>query len=323
MNMLEPNNVRYVGLLNKTCRLDVILVSLFPAYSRSFFKKVIIFGRVKVNEQLVLTPKKRLFGLELIEVRFLYRSSFSIYPQRIALDIIYEDVYIIVLNKASGFILHPGFGNSEYTIFNGLLYYYPPNTIIPRAGIVHRLDKDTTGLLIIAKSISIYIKLVEVFRLKKLIREYEGVAFGSLSFSGKIVKPILRNPVKRVCMKADNRGKSSITNYFVKERFPFHTRLRFNLETGRTHQIRIHMVYVKHPFVGDKQYGKVLYNSSSYLYNKLKEPKRQVLHAIKLEVLHPVTFVKMKLESPLTYDILSLLNVLRGTDSLTGGKPSD
>ncbi|PHN16256.1 RluA family pseudouridine synthase [Candidatus Tremblaya phenacola] len=309
MNMIEPNNDVYVGLLNKTCRLDILLANICPTYSRSLFKKAIRFGSVKVNEQLVLTPNIRLFGLDLIDVRILYKGSLSINPQRIVLDIIYEDAYIIVLTKASGIILHPGFGNNEYTILNGLLYYYPPTIYIPRAGIVHRLDKETTGLLIIAKDITIYTKLVELFRLKQLIREYEGVSFGSLWFSGSIVKPILRSPVKRICMKTDLRGKLSISNYFVKERVPFHTRLRFVLETGRTHQLRIHMAYVKHPFVGDKTYGKSLY--SSYLYNNLKEPNHQVLHAIKLELMHPVTFVKMKLDSPLTYDIITILTILR------------
>lgn len=306
------------NLLESSKRLDKVLVLLTPKYSRSQIKKMIINCKIKVNEYIVTKPGHILRKGDIIKVDLSYNYKSCNIPLQCSLNIIYEDDYILVVNKPSNLVVHPGYGNLNNTLLDLLLFYYPPISSVPRAGIIHRLDKDTTGLMVIAKNIDIRNKLIKLFKEGQIIREYEGIVNGIIDSSGTIEQPIGRHIVNRTYMTVDFRGKMAITHYNILEKFKLHTRVGFRLETGRTHQIRVHMNYIHHPLVGDQKYGNHLnvikmIDRSSVLFNNnyLYQFNRQALHAIKLCLFHPITHDALCFHAPVPQDMLDLINLLR------------
>lgn len=296
-------------------RLDCVLSELLPIYSRSKIKCWILSKKVNVNNQTVIIPKKKMIGGEFIEIKDIVEIDNNIIPQDIPLEIIYEDNDIVVINKTKNMVVHPGAGNYSGTILNALLYKYPYITEVSRAGIVQRLDKDTTGLMVIAKNIIAYHNLLQLFKEKKITREYEAIVLGKfLHNKGTINQPIRRHAVHRTCMTVNPMGKSAVTHYFITESFSMYTRIRVRLETGRTHQIRVHMAYINHPLLGDHKYGKSTYfmkGVSDEINDCLHMLNRQALHAATLQLYHPITKIKMKWDIPLPRDIITLINILR------------
>lgn len=231
-------------------RLDQALAELFPDYSRSRIKEWILDQRVLVNGKVWDKPKEKVLGGEAVAINAEIEEEIRFEPQDIPLDIVYEDDDILVINKPRDLVVHPGAGNPDGTVLNALLHYYPPIADVPRAGIVHRLDKDTTGLMVVAKTVPAQTRLVESLQLREITREYEAVAIGHMTAGGTVDEPISRHPTKRTHMSVHPMGKPAVTHYRIMEHFRIHTRLRLRLETGRTHQIRVHMAHITHPLVG-------------------------------------------------------------------------
>ncbi|WP_340147592.1 RluA family pseudouridine synthase [Buchnera aphidicola] len=299
-------------------RLDKILSKIFPNYSRSCFKKWILKGYVSINGKIVNIPKKKIMLLDKLVVKGrIYTKTF--YPEKIFLNIIYEDKYLMIINKPCNMVVHPGYGNENKTLLNGLLFYNNLLKLVPRAGIVHRLDKNTTGLLIIAKTIKTYFLLQKMLKFRKIYREYRAIVNGSLFGSGSIKVPISRHFFNRTKMSVSIFGKLSKTYYTVLENFPYHTLLKIFLKTGRTHQIRVHMLYLNYPILGDPLYKKKLF-FNKYLNHKtlniLNNFKRQALHAYKLKFLHPITKKIIKIKSLLPEDMQKIIFYLRNNKQI-------
>lgn len=294
-------------------RLDRSLAILFPQYSRSKLKEWILEGNVAIDDQSVDSPRFKLSGQETITIEAQQKVQVFDQAEDIALDIVYEDDHIIVINKPANLVVHPGAGNRSGTLLNALLNHYPQIEVVPRVGIVHRLDKDTTGLMVVAKTIDAQTSLVGQLQSREMGREYEAIVFGNLIAGGIVEEPIGRHQTKRTLMAVIDKGKPAVTHFRVKKKFRAHTHLRLKLETGRTHQIRVHMSHIKHPLVGDIQYGgraRLPKNCGPRLTDTLRSFKRQALHAIQLSIIHPKTNQAMTWEVPLPEDFKSLLNVL-------------
>jgi len=283
-------------------RLDQALAQLMPEHSRSRIKSWIEAGRVTLSGEAA-DAKRRLRGGELVAVAPLADPrSAAIVAQRMHLEIVYEDDALIVIDKPAGLVVHPGSGNWSGTLANALLHHAPQLAGVARAGIVHRLDKDTTGLLVIAKTATAHTDLVRQLQARSVRREYLALATGDLLRSGTIDAPIGRHPVKRTSMAVVATGKPAVTRYKVRERFGDVTLLACRLETGRTHQIRVHLASIAHPLVGDPAYGR-------------RHPLafgRQALHAWRLGLIHPRTRQPVEWEAPLPADFSALLATLRG-----------
>ncbi|MFP3019470.1 MAG: 23S rRNA pseudouridine(1911/1915/1917) synthase RluD [Arsenophonus sp.] len=295
-------------------RLDQAIAKLFPKYSRSKIKEWILNNRVQVNSKIINRPKKKVFGYEQISINALIEENMNWQPQNILLNIVYEDEEILVINKPRNLVVHPGAGNSDGTVLNALLYRYPEIINVPRAGIVHRLDKDTTGLMVIAKTISAQIYLLKALQLKKITREYEAVVNGRMIVGGMINKPIARHPIKRTHMAIDPMGKIAVTYYQVIENFRAHTRIRVRIESGRTHQIRVHMAHINHPLVGDPVYGTrqyLLKDVSKEFRKIMKNFDRQALYSAMLRLCHPSTGIEMEWNLDIPADMLMLINILK------------
>ncbi|WP_413492476.1 23S rRNA pseudouridine(1911/1915/1917) synthase RluD [Morganella psychrotolerans] len=295
-------------------RLDQALAELFPDYSRSRIKEWILDNRVQVNGRLVNKPKEKMLGREQISIDALIEEDVRFLPQDLPLNIVYEDDDILVINKPRGFVVHPGAGNPDGTVLNALLYHYPAIADVPRAGIVHRLDKDTTGLMVVAKTVPAQTRLVESLQLREITREYEAVATGRMTAGGKVEEPISRHSTKRTHMAVNPMGKPAVTHYRVMEHFRAHTRLRLRLETGRTHQIRVHMAYINHPLVGDQLYGgrpRPLKGASDEFRDEMREFDRQALHATMLRLYHPISGIQMEWHAPIPDDMVKLIAVLK------------
>ncbi|ADP66220.1 23S rRNA pseudouridine(1911/1915/1917) synthase RluD [Buchnera aphidicola] len=291
-------------------RLDLVLSKLFREYSRSYLKKLIIMNQVLVNESIVNQPDKKILGGEILTIHPFSKDLLVDIPENIFLDIVYEDSDILIINKPAGLVVHPGSGNKSGTILNALLYHYKNSKDLPRAGIVHRLDKDTSGLMVIAKNIFSYNHLLLLLKEKKIIREYEGVVHGKMIAGGTINKPIMRHYNRRTCMMVHHLGKPSVTHYKVLSRFKFHTHIAIRLETGRTHQIRVHMLHIKYPLVGDPCYSGFKIQSNyrkDKKTNKIYKFPRQALHANHLSLHHPIKKNVMSWTVPLPQDIQELL----------------
>ena len=295
-------------------RLDQALAELFPDYSRSRIKEWILDNRVQVNDKIINKPKEKMLGGEKIEVDALIEEDVRWEPQNIPLNIVYEDDDILVINKPRDLVVHPGAGNPDGTVLNALLYRYPEIVNVPRAGIVHRLDKDTTGLMVVAKTVPAQTHLVEALQRREITREYEAVATGRMTAGGLVNEPISRHPTKRTHMAVHPMGKPSVTHYRVMEHFRAHTRLRLRLETGRTHQIRVHMAHIHHPLIGDQLYGgrpRPLKGASEEFRETLRRFDRQALHATMLRLYHPITGIEMEWHAPLPDDMVELIRVLK------------
>ncbi len=295
-------------------RLDQVIAVLFSDYSRSRLKEWILAGYVTMDGVVVTKPRLKVLGEELIVVDALMEMEERHKPQDIDLNIVFEDEHLIVINKRAGLVVHPGAGNPDGTVLNGLLHHYPEIESVPRAGIVHRLDKDTTGLMVIAKTIRVQTKLVAMIQKREITREYEAIAIGLMTAGGKIEAPIARHPTKRTHMAVDADGKEAITRYRIAEKFRAHTRLRLRLETGRTHQIRVHMSFMRHALLGDPVYGgrpKPVKNSIPALIEEMQGFKRQALHAVKLQLEHPITGELMRWQAPIPADMVRMTQLLR------------
>jgi 23S rRNA pseudouridine1911/1915/1917 synthase len=294
-------------------RLDQALAQLFPEYSRARIQQWIETGKVLVNGQVKRSRDKVVaHQLVTIDVEMVKQDIWQ--PQAIPLTIVYEDEELLVINKPAGLVVHPGTGNPENTLINALLHYAPELAHLPRAGIVHRLDKDTSGLLVVARSLTAHHDLVKQLQARQVKREYEAIACGVLTAGGTVTTQIGRHPTQRTRMAVVSAGKPAITHYRVVERFRAHTHLQVSLETGRTHQIRVHMAYLKHPLFGDATYGgktKLLSNPSPELIDMIKNFKRQALHACALGLVHPRTKHACYWKIPLPNDMQLLLEILR------------
>ncbi|SIO16569.1 23S rRNA pseudouridine(1911/1915/1917) synthase RluD [Salinivibrio sp. ES.052] len=302
-------------------RLDQAIAELFPDYSRSRIKTWIQAGQVSLDGIAIDKPRQKVMGGEAVEITAEIEDDDRWIAQDIPLDVIYEDDDLLVINKPTGLVVHPGAGCPDGTLLNGLLYRYPDIGDVPRAGIVHRLDKETTGLMVVAKTIPAQTRLVRALQKRKITREYEAIAIGNMTGGGMIDKPIGRHSTKRTHMAVHELGKPAITHYRVAEHFRGHTRLRLRLETGRTHQIRVHMAYLNHPLVGDPLYGgkaKPPRQAGETLVQALRQFKRQALHAAMLRLDHPITGEKMEWHAPVPEDMVTLAEHLRADQAQNG-----
>ncbi|WP_426608428.1 23S rRNA pseudouridine(1911/1915/1917) synthase RluD [Pantoea anthophila] len=295
-------------------RLDQTLAELFPDYSRSRIKEWILDRRVTVNGVMVDTPKEKVLGGELVAINAEIEEAQRWEPQNLPLDIVYEDEDIIVINKPRDFVVHPGAGNPDGTVLNALLHHYPAIMDVPRAGIVHRLDKDTTGLMVVAKTVPAQTHLVESLQRREITREYEAVAIGNMTAGGTVEEPISRHSTKRTHMAVHPMGKPAVTHYRIMEHFRAHTRLRLRLETGRTHQIRVHMSHISHPLVGDPLYGgrpRPPKGASESFIATLRGFDRQALHATMLRLYHPISGIEMEFHAAIPQDMVDLIAALK------------
>ncbi|GME39180.1 MULTISPECIES: 23S rRNA pseudouridine(1911/1915/1917) synthase RluD [unclassified Pantoea] len=295
-------------------RLDQTLAELFPDYSRSRIKEWILDRRVTVNGVIVDTPKEKVLGGELVAIDAEIEEAQRWEPQNLPLDIVYEDEDIIVINKPRDFVVHPGAGNPDGTVLNALLHHYPAIMDVPRAGIVHRLDKDTTGLMVVAKTVPAQTHLVDSLQRREITREYEAVAIGNMTAGGTVEQPISRHSTKRTHMAVHPMGKPAVTHYRIMEHFRAHTRLRLRLETGRTHQIRVHMSHISHPLVGDPLYGgrpRPPKGASEAFITTLRGFDRQALHATMLRLYHPISGIEMEFHAALPQDMVDLIAALK------------
>jgi len=294
-------------------RLDLVLVRLFPEYSRSRLQKWIKDGQVTVNQQK-LRAKDTVFGGEIVELTVQLTEETRWQAQEIPLHIVYEDEFVIVINKPADLVVHPGAGNVDGTLGNALLHRFPELESVPRAGVVHRLDKDTTGLLVVARNLIAQKSLVEQLQAREFEREYQAMVVSVMTAGGTVNEPIGRHPSQRTKMAVVHNGKEAVTHYRVLERFRAHTLVKLNLETGRTHQIRVHMAYIHYPLVGDPLYGgrlRIPAGCSEPFAEVLRTFKRQALHACRLGFLHPSTQEFMAWEAPLPSDMEQLVAAAR------------
>ncbi|HHK2819531.1 TPA: 23S rRNA pseudouridine(1911/1915/1917) synthase RluD [Pseudomonas aeruginosa] len=294
-------------------RLDQIAAQLFPEHSRSRLAGWIKDGRLTVDGA-VLRPRDIVHSGAQLVLEAEQEAQGEWLAQDIELEIVYEDEHILVIDKPAGLVVHPAAGHQDGTLLNALLYHVPDIANVPRAGIVHRLDKDTTGLMVVAKALEAHTKLVAQLQARSVSRIYEAIVIGVITSGGTIDAPIGRHGVQRQKMAVVDAGKVAVSHYRVLERFRAHTHTRVKLETGRTHQIRVHMSHIGYPLVGDPVYGgrfRIPPVASQTLVQTLREFPRQALHARFLELDHPATGVRMKWESPLPEDFLWLLSLLR------------
>ncbi len=296
-------------------RLDQVAAELFTDFSRSRLQSWIRAGQLTIDGRQ-RKAKEKLLGGEQLQLVAVIEPEERWLPQPIALDLVYSDEHIIVLNKPAGLVVHPGAGVSDGTLLNGLLHAFPELATIPRAGIVHRLDKDTSGLMVVARSLLAHGALIEQLQDRSLGREYEAVVMGELTGGGKVDKPIGRHPTNRIKMSVLERGataKEALTYYRLIKRYTHYTHIACQLATGRTHQIRVHMSYIKHPLVGDPVYlgrQRWLAGTSTELKQALVDFPRQALHAKRLTLVHPHTGEILSWESELPADIQQLLLAL-------------
>ncbi len=314
--------IKHTDTVPESClgkRFDQTLAEMFPEYSRSRIKEWILAGHVTLNGAVLKIPREKMFGGEEVEISTEVEADIRFEPQDIPLNIVYEDDDILVINKPAGFVVHPGAGNPDGTVLNALLHYCPQLDVVPRAGIVHRLDKDTTGLMVVAKTIAAQTNLVDALQEREITREYEALANGLMTAGGVVDEPIGRHPTKRTHMAVNLFGRPSVTHYRVMEKFRLHTRLRLRLETGRTHQIRVHMSHITHPLIGDPNYGgrpRPPKNATEDLREILRHFKRQALHAAMLSLFHPITGEEMTWHAPIPDDMVQLTNILREDSKL-------
>lgn len=302
-------------------RLDQALQRLLPDYSRSRLQGWIKDGLVSIDQQPA-TSKQKVWGGEHVQLTPQALAGESTFlPEDIALSLLYEDEHILVVNKPAGMVVHPAAGNWDGTLLNALLHHAPQLNEVPRAGIVHRLDKDTSGLLVVAKTIAAQTSLVRQLQARTVKREYRAIVWGQIWRNGTVDQPVGRHPRSRTKMAVTRSGKPAVTHYEVLERFAVHTYLRCNLETGRTHQIRVHMQHLKAPIVGDPVYGfhgiVPTRAMTQTLRDALKDFKRQALHAIRLGLIHPETQQPMEWQIELPADMKALLEAMRVEDEVS------
>jgi len=308
-------------------RVDVALQQLLPEFSRSKLQEWIKDEFVFVNQSPVSTKHKVYAGDEIKIIIQQNPENSAFLPEAIPLDIIFEDETLLVINKPAGMVVHPAVRNWSGTLLNALLHHTPDIAHIPRCGIVHRLDKETSGLLVVAKTLSAQTHLVQQLQARTVKREYRAIVWGQLWKNGTVNQPIGRHPSIRTRMAIHLSGKPAITHYEILERFGVHTYLRCNLETGRTHQIRVHMQYLKAPIVGDPVYGlksiMPIKSMSLSLHQHILSFDRQALHAIRLGLVHPLSGEAMEWSIDLPNDMKNLLEIIRLEQSVVADPLAD
>jgi len=294
-------------------RLDKALAELLPDYSRTRLQQWIREGQVLINHIPWQSAKEKLKGGEHLHLTALLHPEVAWQAQPMALNLLYEDEDVLVVNKPAGLVVHPGAGNPENTLVNALLHHTPKLANLPRAGVIHRLDKDTSGILVVAHSLKAHTHLTAQLQARAFTREYQAIATGLLVAGGTIEAPLGRHPTHRTKMAVIAAGRPAITHYRIIHRYRAHTHLRVQLETGRTHQIRVHLAYKHHPLLGDPVYGGRLYfppTSQPNFIQCLQNWQRQALHAEKLGFQHPSSGQWMEWIAPLPEDMQHLLTAL-------------
>ncbi len=294
-------------------RLDAVLAELFPEYSRSRLSAWIKSGDVSVDGASI-RGRDPVRGGETVTLTAVQETQTHAVAEDIPLDILYEDADVFVIDKPAGLVVHPGAGNPAGTLVNALLHRDPGLELLPRAGIVHRLDKDTSGVMVVARNLPAHTALVAQLSAREVHRQYLAIVVGALVSGGTANAAIDRHPRDRVRMAVREDGKDAVTHYRLRERFRNHTALECRLETGRTHQIRVHMAHLKHPIVGDPLYGgsfKLPKGASDEFIAALRGFKRQALHAEVLEFMHPASGEPVRCSAPVPDDMLQLMRLLR------------
>jgi len=304
------------GIIPEECaglRLDQALAQLFSDYSRGQITKWIKADYVLVDQQ-TRRPRDSVMGGEQVSIHAQIEAvDDSWVAQAIELDIIHEDPDVLIINKPAGMVVHPGAGNHQGTLVNALLHHVPELEVIPRAGIVHRIDKGTTGLLMIAKTLQAHNSLVSQLQERTVQREYQAIAMGVMTAGGTIDEPVGRHHIERKRMAVTGTGKHAVTHYRVEQRFRAHTHIRCKLETGRTHQIRVHMAHIRYPLLGDPAYGgrlRLPKGASETCQQALQGFKRQALHAGLLGFVHPRTEQDVSWQIDMPDDMQQILAVL-------------
>ncbi|MBE9561515.1 MAG: 23S rRNA pseudouridine(1911/1915/1917) synthase RluD [Proteobacteria bacterium] len=298
-------------------RLDKALAELFPSYSRARLQQWIKEGLVLVDDTK-LRGKDKLKGGEQIHLTAQITEEVSWQPQPLELNLIYEDEDLLVVNKPAGLVVHPGTGNQDKTLVNALLHHAPELNKLPRAGIVHRLDKDTSGILVVARSVKAHTSLVAQLQNREFIRKYQAIVNGVMVAGGTVDAPIGRHHAHRTRMAVTDSGKTAITHYRVIQRYRNYTAIRVQLETGRTHQIRVHMAYKNYPLLGDPVYSgrlRIPPKSSEEFKTVLRQFPRQALHAEQLGFIHPSSGELVQWTVPLPDDMQNLLKALEKDNS--------
>jgi len=311
-----PQTGPRTALVPDTCagrRLDAVLAELFPEYSRSRLSAWIKSGDVAVDGAPA-RPRDPVRGGETLTLNAVEEVQTHAVAEDIPLDVLYEDEHVFVLDKPAGLVVHPGAGNPAGTLVNALLHRDPGLDKLPRAGIVHRLDKDTSGVMVVARTLPAHTALVAQLSAREVHRQYLAIVVGALVSGGTVAAAIDRHPRDRLRMAVREDGKDAVTHYRLRERFRAHTALECRLETGRTHQIRVHMAHLKHPIVGDPLYGgslKLPKGASEALIAALRGFRRQALHAEVLAFAHPITGEPVRCEAPVPDDMQELMRLLR------------
>lgn len=305
-------------------RLDAILGGMIDSHSRSALRTLIDEGKVLVDGKVLNKASIKLNAGQNIEVHMDEPESLEAVPEDIPLNIVYQDDDLIVINKPINFVVHPGAGVKNGTVMNAMLHHFPQTAVLARAGIVHRLDKDTSGLMVIALSQTAQHHLIKAISKHLVVREYEAIVEGELTAGGTVDAPIGRDLHNRTRMAVmpEGMGREAVTHYRVMERYRSHTRLKLRLETGRTHQIRVHMASLHHPLLGDTQYGgrriKHIAGASAELDQALNAYRHQALHASHIEFEHPVTGEILSFDAPVPEEMKNLMDLLREDYKLNG-----
>ena len=306
-------------------RLDAALAILVPDQSRSALQECIANGAVQVAGKTITKTSFKLSAGQEIVLNLPDPENLEALPQDLPLNVVYQDDDILVINKPIDFVVHPGAGVKDGTVMNALLYHFPQTATLARAGIVHRLDKDTSGLMVVALSAKAQQRLTKAIAKHEVVREYEAIVEGLLTAGGTVEGDIARDPYNRTRMAVvpDGMGREAVTHYRAMERYRAHTRIRLRLETGRTHQIRVHMASIGHPLLGDPQYGgrrpKHLPKASEELVQALRAFNHQALHAVHLELVHPISGENLSFDAPLPADMVALMELLRQDEACHAG----
>ena len=293
-------------------RLDQALAQALPQYSRARLKTWIEAGEVRVDGRIP-RPRDKVLGGERIEIEARVEAARTVDPEELPLDVIFEDRQLLVLNKPAGLVVHPGAGNPAHTLQNALLARDPKLALVPRAGLVHRLDKDTSGLLVVARTLESHARLVAALAAREIERKYLAVCLGVMTAGRTVDQPIGRHRKERTRMAVRGDGRAAVTHFRVVKRFRAHTLVQAQLETGRTHQIRVHLAHIGHPVVGDPLYGgrlRLPAAATAELRAALTAFRRQALHAAQLSLVHPTSGRTLAWEAPLPPDMSALITAL-------------
>jgi len=296
-------------------RLDQALAELLPDYSRSRIKEWILGGCVLLDG-VAAQPRSRVAAGQQVELAATVAAREGVAAQEVAFEVLYEDEAVLVVVKPAGLVVHPGAGNPDATLENGLRHRMPALAALPRSGLLHRLDKDTSGLVLVAKTLPAHTQLVRDLQERRITREYRAIVNGVMTAGGTVDAPIGRHPTQRLRRAVSEGGRPALTHYRVLARFPAHSFIAVRLETGRTHQIRVHMAHIGFPILGDPAYGgrpRIPAGADEALVTVLRGLRRQALHAAAIGFRHPVSGERLEFSSALPQDMLAVLAALAGS----------